>query len=145
MTTFIEGRSRYDDKADFIVEVYPMQGQRAATEPVLSIKGGYIERRENSFVIAARHQSAVDCDHSGVYVAMLDGIGTLTFNDMYMSDITFTGVIMSAQFYTEAPEPEDVGECDRGRCAQEPHGFLDFVPPTQKWNPGMYQIKVKVA
>lgn len=142
MTTTIHGRNRYADTA--LTRVTIRRGYRGFGDPLLIIEGGYIEVRDDGFILAAKHPSATDVEHDASYVASFEGAG-LTWKDMYGAVHTFTGVLLTAQFYTEDPEIE--GSCER--CADpvegsghQPHGYLRFMPPDQKWKPALYTIEV---
>jgi hypothetical protein len=114
------------------------------SEPLLVIHGGLIERRDHSpeFVLGAKHQSATDEEHDSAYVAYLEGAG-LALDHIGPHGVTFTAVILKARFYKSDPRPEDVGDCDYPRCQDEPHGYLDFTPPKQRWEPAVYQIEIR--
>jgi hypothetical protein len=139
VTIEINGRNRYSNSAltEITVRHARYSGERGE---VMRIRGGYIEERGDGFVLAAKHMDATDVEHDSSYIAYLEGAG-LQWRHMMGPVQYFTGVILDAKFYDEEPEPLD--SCDVEWCSDKGHGFLDFIPPTQKWKPGLYEIEIR--
>lgn len=141
MTIEIAGRTRYADGPTTEISI---RRKGYHEEPLLVIHGGLIEQRHDAgeFALGSKHLSATDNEHDSAYVTYLEGAG-LTLDYMSAHGMTLNAVILKAKFYPEAPEPKDVGACDRPACQENPHGFLPFTPPTQDWKPALYEIDVR--
>lgn len=143
MTVLIKGRTRYADGPTTKVTIRRHQH----TDPILVIEGGLFEFREHdrSFVLSAKHPTATDGEHSASYVAYLEGCG-FQFAMMNPDGFDCYAAIFKAEYYDGEPLVEDWGgktPDDCGYNCEEPHGYLSFTPPEQKWAPANFHITVE--
>lgn len=143
MTRVIEGRPRYGDSASPVITLT----RAGYNEPEFELRGALIENRsrDGEFHIGVKHPSAVDSDHDSAYLAYFEGAGLTPPNIMWPTQIGFNCVLLSVKYYTDDPEPKDAGECTYESCKDDPHGYLSFTPPEQKFKPGVFEVRVDFA
>lgn len=127
MSVKITGRNRYTDEAITTVVIRNISGKA-----LLEIEGGYIEKRNDTFVIAAKHPTATDEEGDSSYVVLIEGAG-LAWKDMYAANHTFSGVLLKAKWITDEDATEQIEE----------QGYLKFTPLAQPWKPAAYIIEVE--
>lgn len=130
----IHGRTQFAKKAPTCITI-----RDRIQETVAVIHGGSIQQSTGGeFTISAKHPTATDVEHDSSFVAYLEGAG-LQFDLMLPRRITFRGSLFTAQYWDDVDAQLD-GSC---HMCDDPHPFLEFVPPHQKWTPGQYSIEVR--
>lgn len=151
-TLVIHGRARHTTGP---VSTVTIRERNSYREPLLVLRGATIEQDTDRFRIGSRHMNATDVEHDSAYVALLEGAGRLSFESMLGTTMRFSGVLLSAEYYTTDPlaDPGHAtarhgGFCDDDHCAESDaagHPFLPFTPPTQPWKAALYDIEVSFA
>lgn len=144
MTIKVKGRTRYSDGP-----VASMKIRRVNTwddEGLLfNLKGVSLTEREHdsSFQIEVLHPTATDEEHDAAKILYLEGSG-LKYKSLFVNEIKFTGVLLKAYYYPDGvPEPE--GSCyyhDQNPESCDEHGYLEYMPPQQKFTPVTCEITV---
>lgn len=138
MTVKIEGRTRYYGKAKATIIIEDQH----RIETLFKIKGGSLSERTDlgTFLIECQHPTDTDVEHDAAKVAYFEGAG-LKFVGILGKEVYLTGVLLTAAYYTEEPNT-DGEKCDTEWC-KEDHGFMEFIPPKQKFTPQLCYITVR--